>query len=213
MVNRSQADINRNTDMQAARRREREYFATNPDYKHLAGRMGTEFLAKQVSKHLEVVIKNRIPTITAIINTSIDELEKELGTIGRPVAGDSGAQLYMVLEMCREFDDVFRDHLDGQRSGGDRITAVFETKLPAALRKLPFDKQLSLQSQNPLPPPHLPLLRWLISTGGVGWCRCEEGGGGGGWVPAPSDSPGAGLQAAHRGRSAAVQGTGGGGGG
>ena len=146
MVNRSQADINRNTDMQAARRRERDYFATNPDYKHLVGRMGTEFLAKQVSKHLEVVIKNRIPSITAIINTSIDELEKELGTIGRPVAGDSGAQLYMVLEMCREFDDVFRDHLDGRRSGGDRITAVFETKLPAALRKLPFDHQLSLQS-------------------------------------------------------------------
>lgn len=64
MVNRSQADINRNADMSSARRREREYFSSNPDYRHLANRLGTEFLAKQLSKHLEQVIKQRIPGIT-----------------------------------------------------------------------------------------------------------------------------------------------------
>ena len=32
MVNRSQADINKNVDMIDARQREREFFATSPDY-------------------------------------------------------------------------------------------------------------------------------------------------------------------------------------
>eukprot|EP00271_Cylindrocystis_brebissonii_P010158 TRINITY_DN26261_c0_g1_i1.p1 TRINITY_DN26261_c0_g1~~TRINITY_DN26261_c0_g1_i1.p1 ORF type:complete len:617 (-),score=133.48 TRINITY_DN26261_c0_g1_i1:738-2588(-) len=146
VVNRSQADINRQADMVSARKKEREYFQTHPDYRHMAKRMGTEFLALQISKHLEQVIKQRIPSITAMINTNIDDLEKELLAIGRPVGGDSGAQLYMVLEMCREFNDVFRDHLDGRRPGGDRITAVFEDKLPAALKKLPFEKHLSMQN-------------------------------------------------------------------
>ena len=50
--------------MQSARRREREFFQTSPDYAHLASRMGTEYLAKMVSKHLEEVIKSRIPGIT-----------------------------------------------------------------------------------------------------------------------------------------------------
>lgn len=50
VVNRSQADINKNVDMIAARRREREYFASTPEYKHLAPRMGSEYLAKMLSK-------------------------------------------------------------------------------------------------------------------------------------------------------------------
>lgn len=50
VVNRSQADINRNVDMVAARRKEREYFQTSADYAHLASRMGTEYLAKMLSK-------------------------------------------------------------------------------------------------------------------------------------------------------------------
>lgn len=50
IVNRSQAEINRNADMMAARHKEREYFATSPDYSHLASRMGSEYLAKILSK-------------------------------------------------------------------------------------------------------------------------------------------------------------------
>jgi len=44
----SQADINREADLVSARRREREFFQTSPDYAHLAPRMGTEYLAKMV---------------------------------------------------------------------------------------------------------------------------------------------------------------------
>ena len=50
IVNRSQADINKNVDMIAARRREREYFTTSPDYAHLESKMGSEYLAKLLSK-------------------------------------------------------------------------------------------------------------------------------------------------------------------
>ncbi|KAI7987548.1 Dynamin-related protein 1E [Camellia lanceoleosa] len=85
IVNRSQADINRNVDMLDARRR-REFFATNPDYGHLASRMGSEYLAKLLSKQLESVIKARIPGIMSLINQSINELEAELNHLGRTVA-------------------------------------------------------------------------------------------------------------------------------
>ncbi|WOH14492.1 hypothetical protein DCAR_0934011 [Daucus carota subsp. sativus] len=146
IVNRSQADINKNTDMMSARRREREYFATSPDYGHLASKMGSEYLAKLLSMHLESVIKTRIPSIISMINKSIDELESELDYLGRPIALDAGAQLYTILELCRAFDKVFKEHLDGGRPGGDRIYGVFDNQLPAALRKLPFDRHLSLQN-------------------------------------------------------------------
>ncbi|CAH9113961.1 unnamed protein product [Cuscuta europaea] len=146
IVNRSQADINRNTDMIVARRKEREYFATSPDYGHLASKMGSEYLAKLLSKHLESVIRARLPSITSLINKSIYELESEMDHLGRPIAVDAGAQLYTILELCRAFDKIFKEHLDGGRPGGDRIYGVFDNQLPAALKKLPFDRHLSMQN-------------------------------------------------------------------
>ncbi|KAJ1437866.1 P-loop containing nucleoside triphosphate hydrolase [Sesbania bispinosa] len=143
IVNRSQADINKNVDMIAARRKEREYFETSPEYGHLAHKMGSEYLAKLLSQHLEQVIRQKIPSIIALINKTIDELNAELDRIGRPIAVDSGAQLYTILEMCRAFDKVFKEHLDGGRPGGDRIYGVFDHQLPAALKKLPFDRHLN----------------------------------------------------------------------
>lgn len=50
VVNRSQADINRSVDMLSARRREREYFQSSPDYGHFANRMSSEYLGKLLSK-------------------------------------------------------------------------------------------------------------------------------------------------------------------
>ncbi|KAF5801093.1 putative dynamin central domain, dynamin, GTPase region, GTPase effector domain, Dynamin superfamily [Helianthus annuus] len=146
IVNRSQADINKNTDMLYARRREREYFATSPDYGHLANKMGSEYLAKLLSEHLERVIKSKLPGIVSMINKGIEEMEAELDRLGRPIAVDAGAQLYTILELCRAFDKIFKEHLDGGRPGGDRIYGVFDNQLPAALRKLPFDRHLSLQN-------------------------------------------------------------------
>ncbi|CAA6659379.1 unnamed protein product [Spirodela intermedia] len=146
IVNRSQADINKNVDMIVARRKEREYFSTSPEYGHLASKMGSEYLATLLSRHLESVIRARIPSILSLINKTVNELEEELNRIGRPIGVDSGAQLYTILEMCRAFDRVFKEHLDGGRPGGDRIYGVFDNQLPAALKKLPFERHLSLQN-------------------------------------------------------------------
>ncbi|CAH9078444.1 unnamed protein product [Cuscuta europaea] len=146
IVNRSQADINKNVDMMYARRKEQEYFESSPEYGHLAHKMGSEYLAKLLSQHLEVVIRQRIPGIIALINKTIDELNAELDRIGRPVGVDGGAQLYTILQMCRAFDRIFREHLDGGRPGGDRIYAVFDHQLPSAMKKLPLDRHLSLNN-------------------------------------------------------------------
>ncbi|OWM70383.1 dynamin-related protein 5A-like [Punica granatum] len=146
VVNRSQADINKSVDMIAARKREREYFSSSPEYRHLASRMGSEYLGKVLSKHLETVIKSRIPGLQSLINKTIIELETELSRLGKPVATDTGGKLYMIMEISRGFDQIFREHLDGTRSGGDKIYGVFDNQLPAALKRLQFDKNLSMDN-------------------------------------------------------------------
>ncbi|KAL8112600.1 hypothetical protein AgCh_020067 [Apium graveolens] len=146
VVNRSQADINRNVNVNAARLSERDFFATSPDYGHIHSRLGSEYLAKLLSKQLETVIKARIPGIMSMISNRIDDLEAELDHLGRPTSIDAGAQLYTILELCRAFDRIFHEHLDGGRPGGDRIYEIFDYQLPSALKKLPLDRHLSLQN-------------------------------------------------------------------
>ncbi|KAI3719541.1 hypothetical protein L6452_20443 [Arctium lappa] len=146
VVNRSQADINRNVDMISARRREREYFANSPEYQHLANRMGSEHLGKVLSRHLESVIKSRIPGLQSLISKTIINLETELSRLGKPIASDAGGKLYMIMEICRAFDQTFKEHLDGIRPGGDKVYGVFDNQLPAALKRLQFDKQLSMDN-------------------------------------------------------------------
>ncbi|GJM89698.1 hypothetical protein PR202_ga05910 [Eleusine coracana subsp. coracana] len=146
VVNRSQQDINKNVDMIAARRREREYFATTPEYKHLASRMGSEYLGKMLSKHLEQVIKSRIPGIQSLITKTIAELETELNRLGKPIANDAGGKLYTIMEICRMFDGIYKEHLDGIRPGGEKIYHVFDNQFPVAIKRLQFDKQLSMEN-------------------------------------------------------------------
>ncbi|XVE77280.1 hypothetical protein DITRI_Ditri13aG0049700 [Diplodiscus trichospermus] len=146
VVNRSQADINKSVDMIAARRREREYFQNSPEYGHLAHRMGSEHLGKMLSKHLETVIKSRIPGLQSLISKTIIDLEAELNRLGKPIATDAGGKLYAIMEICRAFDQNFKEHLDGVRPGGDKIYGVFDNQLPAALKRLQFDKHLSMDN-------------------------------------------------------------------
>lgn len=84
IVNRSQADINKNVDMIVARKKEREYFETSPEYGHLAHRMGAEYLAKLLSEvfssiFFHVIFLNVVGCVTVfssdclICNLSNDE--------------------------------------------------------------------------------------------------------------------------------------------
>ncbi|KAL0398002.1 UNVERIFIED_CONTAM: Dynamin-related protein 5A [Sesamum calycinum] len=129
----------KNVDMIAARRREREYFAQTPEYKHLAHRMGSEHLGKVLSKHLEAVIKSRIPGLQSLINKTIIELESELSRLGKPIATDAGRlqfDKHLAMENVRKLiteADGYQPHLIAPEQGYRRLieTALITIKGPA----------------------------------------------------------------------------------
>ncbi|KAK9094078.1 hypothetical protein Scep_025547 [Stephania cephalantha] len=133
VVNRSQADINKSVDMINARQREREYFANTPEYKHLAHRMGSEHLGIMLSKHLETVIKSRIPGLQSLISKSILELEMELDRLGKPIATDAG---HLSMENVRKLiseADGYQPHLIAPEQGYRRLieSTIVSIKGPA----------------------------------------------------------------------------------
>ncbi|KAK6802297.1 hypothetical protein RDI58_000077 [Solanum bulbocastanum] len=159
VVNRSQADINKSVDMMAARRKELEYFESSPEYGHLAHKMGAEYLAKLLSKHLETVIRQRIPSIIALINKTIDELNAELDRIGRPVGVDGG-ELKRFPSLQSDIAAAANDALDRFRDESRKtvsrlvemessyLTVEFFRKLQTEPEKLPANQtQAQAQAQ------------------------------------------------------------------
>lgn len=55
-------------------------------------------------QHLEAVIRARIPSIAAMINKTIDDIEAELNQIGRPLANDAGVSCSSGLGSFVSFD-------------------------------------------------------------------------------------------------------------
>lgn len=60
-------------------------------------------------QHLETVIKQKLPSIVALINKSIDEINAELDRIGRPIAVDSGVRF---LPICNRYYELHQDRTD-----------------------------------------------------------------------------------------------------
>ncbi|KAF0916872.1 hypothetical protein E2562_014611 [Oryza meyeriana var. granulata] len=96
--------------------------------------------------HLESVIKSRIPGIQSLISKTIAELEAELHRLGKPIVADAGGKLYTIMEICCMFDGIYKEHLDGMRLRGEKIYYVFENQFPVALKRLQFDKNLSMKN-------------------------------------------------------------------
>lgn len=63
-------------------------------------------MVKIVSQHLEAVIKARIPSIQALINKTIDELETEMNLLGKPIAVDGGVSFFFTLLLTSGFPCV-----------------------------------------------------------------------------------------------------------
>lgn len=51
-----------------------------------------------IYQHLETVIRQRIPSIIALINKTIDELNAELDRIGRPIGVDGAVMKRIYTE-------------------------------------------------------------------------------------------------------------------
>jgi dynamin GTPase len=144
VVNRSQKDIMGNMDMASARRKEAEYFKTHSAYGDIADRMGTAHLAKALSHHLGTIIRDKIPSINALIARSSEKIREELRILGSPVPLDNrGDMLYEVLELSRFFDREFGAKID-REGAGEQLYFTFNTKLGMAIDALPIDRTLSL---------------------------------------------------------------------
>ncbi|CAM9685903.1 unnamed protein product [Ectocarpus fasciculatus] len=137
VVNRSQADINKNLSVREGNAKEKQYFAKHSGYRMSESRCGTHNLARILNQLLVKHIKEVLPDIKAKISQMVKETEANLASLGEGTDSLSQSQLVgFLLQIISKFSSNFRDKLEARSnssninvdelSGGARITYVFK---------------------------------------------------------------------------------------
>lgn len=102
--------------MADARARELAFFHKKADYGGIKN-IGTGFLSTELSERLVASVRRQLPNISAFVNKSVMDLQRELEAMGGPAATSRGEMIHLVLTLCRKFETSFAKLIDGGKGG------------------------------------------------------------------------------------------------
>jgi dynamin GTPase len=73
-------------------------------------------------------------------------VEQELVRLGEQRVQTSEGTRAIALELCREFEDKFLQHIDTGEGTGWKVVASFESILPKRIKGLPLDSMFEMSS-------------------------------------------------------------------
>lgn len=154
VVNRSQQDINVDKSMADALDSETDFFKSHTQYRNIAHRNGTKFLAKTLNQVLMNHIRDKLPDMKARLNTLMGQAQQELNSFGdEAIYGDTNQQGALVLRLMTRFARDFVTSIEGTKfdistkelSGGARIYYIFNDVFGHALASIEPTQNLDNQ--------------------------------------------------------------------
>ncbi|KAK9698176.1 hypothetical protein RND81_08G086900 [Saponaria officinalis] len=142
VINRSQADINKNKSVTEALSFEEQFFRDHPEYHCLKDRCGIPQLAKKLNQILEQHIRATLPALKSQIKSYFRAVKEELRTYGDgPESKEKRGAI--VLNILRSYSEAFSSVIDGKNpgistkalTGGARIRYIFHSIFGKALEE------------------------------------------------------------------------------
>ncbi|XP_070508514.1 dynamin-like [Chironomus tepperi] len=143
VVNRSQKDIDDKKDIKIAAKAELEFFKTHPSYRHLADRMGTDYLQRVLNKQLSEHILQNLPALREKLRKLHISLEMEFKST------EVTSNVRLLNEIISKFKLDFRGELDGyggsvtksnELTSGTEINRIYNEELRNEDFNLNFDE-------------------------------------------------------------------------
>lgn len=114
--------------------------------KGLESTLGREALVRTLARQMRKRMKERIPKIMSSLEGRSQEVEDELLRFGDTIVSTVEGSRAVALELCRNFDLKFVDHIEGAEGGGAKMVDRFVGALPGRFRALPLDKLFSMDN-------------------------------------------------------------------
>lgn len=132
VVNRSQADIERKEDIDAALEAEYDFFENHPDYGHIADRMGTKHLQLVLNQQLGEHIRKHLPNFRDKLQKRYVMLNEEITTLKQLHPTDDFKMLKMlhsIINQLRKDFDKEIGTLGAESIETDRLTCGTEINI------------------------------------------------------------------------------------
>ncbi|KAJ6801385.1 dynamin-2A-like [Iris pallida] len=101
-----------------------------------------ETLAKQIRERMKI----RLPNLLSGLQNKSQTVQDELFKLGNQMVHSSEGTRAIALELCREFEDKFLQHIASGEGGGWKVVASFEGNFPKRIKQLPLDKHFDINN-------------------------------------------------------------------
>ncbi|KAE9416863.1 hypothetical protein Angca_006549 [Angiostrongylus cantonensis] len=102
VVNRGQKDIVGKKDIRSALDAERKFFLSHPAYRHMADRLGTQYLQHTLNQQLTNHIRDTLPTLRDSLQKKLFALEKDVAEYKNFQPNDPGRKTKALLQLFHE---------------------------------------------------------------------------------------------------------------
>ncbi|RZC87790.1 hypothetical protein C5167_028244 [Papaver somniferum] len=101
-----------------------------------------ETLAGQIRNRMKI----RLPNLLSGLQSKSQVVEDELVRLGEQMVDSPEGTRAIALELCREFEDRFLQHISTGEGGGWKVVASFEGNFPNRIKQLPLDRHFDLNN-------------------------------------------------------------------
>lgn len=99
-------------------------------------------LAQQIRKRMKV----RLPNLLSGLQGKSQIVQDELVRLGEQMVQSAEGTRAIALELCREFEDKFLQHITSGEGSGWKIVASFEGNFPNRIKQLPLDRHFDINN-------------------------------------------------------------------
>ncbi|XP_054790683.1 dynamin-2A-like isoform X2 [Prosopis cineraria] len=108
-------------------------------------KLGRIALVEALAGQIRSRMKLRLPTLLSGLQGKSQTVQEELVKLGGQITSSEGTRA-LALELCREYEDKFLQHLAGGEGNGWKVVASFEGNFPNRIKQLPIDRHFDINN-------------------------------------------------------------------
>ncbi|CAI9754290.1 unnamed protein product [Fraxinus pennsylvanica] len=109
-------------------------------------KLGRLALVETLSQQIRNRMKLRLPNLLSGLQGKSQIVQDELVRLGEQMVNSAEGTKALALELCREFEDKFLQHITTGEGFGWKVVASFEGNFPNRMKQLPLDRHFDLNN-------------------------------------------------------------------
>ncbi|XP_028762918.1 dynamin-2A [Neltuma alba] len=109
-------------------------------------KLGRIALVESLASQIRNRMKLRLPNLLSGLQGKSQIVQEELMKLGEQMVSSPEGTRALALQLCREFEDKFLQHLAGGEGNGWKVVASFEGNFPNRIKQLPIDRHFDINN-------------------------------------------------------------------